>query len=349
MVALHHTDSRPAQVDSLAMEQSRAVGKPPLRHLVYNISSKKTVQAGADSPNNCLKYFDSLEFFFTPNWSEWLFRKSICVLCTYCCTTGDWDIGLPSFLGNLIKPVPSCFLVQILLLCAWVLLRPEVDCASMPETSIEEVRVKLGTKTELIESWEWSLIWITLRKRQAAGRVQTYEAWLGGSKKPWYPLILSTSFDNMPQRLRMLLWNTSIWTSCHTSGISMFPLCYWWPTLLFSCVWCFSRCLVLGALICFDVWFCLISFVCHFFVLVLRPTYARNYDKSPKPLQSQVGRASILVVAWKQAPWRRLLPCAQVPWAMHGAWDHFRTLLSQKQGFVEGPPAMRQARIQATR
>lgn len=56
----------------------------------------------------------------------------------------------------------------------------------MPETSIEEVRVKLGTKTELIESW-MILIWITLRKRQAAGRVQTYEAWLGGPKTPDIP------------------------------------------------------------------------------------------------------------------------------------------------------------------
>eukprot|EP00434_Breviolum_minutum_P020699 symbB.v1.2.018253.t1/scaffold1449.1/size118046/4 len=47
-----------------------------------------------------------------------------------------------------------CVVEKILLLCAWVLLRPDVDCASMPETSIEEVRVK----------------------RQAAGRVQTYDA-----------------------------------------------------------------------------------------------------------------------------------------------------------------------------
>ena len=104
-------------------------------------------------------------------------EKYMCVLylLLYHRRLGYWLI-----LGNFIKPVPSCFLVQILLLCAWVLLRPDVDCASMPETSIEEVRVKLGAKTELIESWESSLIWITLRKRQAAGRVQTYEAWLGG-------------------------------------------------------------------------------------------------------------------------------------------------------------------------
>lgn len=80
-------------------------------------------------------------------------EKYICVLylLLYHRRLGYWASLI---LGNLIKPVPSFFLVQILLLCAWVLLRPDVDCASMPETSIEEVRVKLGAKTELIESWE---------------------------------------------------------------------------------------------------------------------------------------------------------------------------------------------------